>query len=298
MNAEKAFYRALYAKSESSARDGQIKAAMSNVDIALARFAQGRAMALDTLTANVTLARARAESERARYNYLSARLALAQVLDLPDYREIEVEGELVIPTAPGPSGGGMLPSITGINSAELRVAEAERTAAQTTVSLEGYRAYPILNAVGRWQTLGQSSSMIPDDFRWAMTSQIGLSANYPISNLWRGNPRMEEAKIRVREAELEIARIRHEDSARVEALLLAMQGMRAQVVAEEASVDQARKAVDITMILYKEGRASLLDVELAQSRVLDAELAEGRIKLQFMEAYAELKAIGDNNDER
>jgi outer membrane protein TolC len=83
----------------------------------------------------------------------------------------------------------------------------------------------------------------------------------------------------------------------VETLLLAMQGLRAQAAAEEASVDQARKAVDITMVLYKEGRASLLDVETAQSRVLDAQLARERIELQFLESYAEVKAIVENNPE-
>jgi outer membrane protein TolC len=57
MNAEKAFYRALYARSESRAREEQVKTALSNLDIALARFSKGRAMALDTLTANVTVAR-------------------------------------------------------------------------------------------------------------------------------------------------------------------------------------------------------------------------------------------------
>jgi outer membrane protein TolC len=298
MNAEKAFYRALYARSESSSREEQIKAAMSNLDVALARFSKGRAMALDTLTANVSVARARAEAERARYNYLAARLALAQILDLPNYRDLEVEGTLEVPTAPGPSGGDMVESAGTINSAELHVAEAERAAAESSVTLEGYRAYPTINAVGRWQALGESNSSIPSDMRFAMTSQVGLSAYYPIFNLWRGNAELEEAKIRVREADLEIARIRHEDSAHVESLLLAMQGLRAQIVAEEASVDEAGKAVDVTMILYKEGRASLLDVERAQSRVLDAALAGDRIKLEFMESYAELKALLDNNDER
>lgn len=290
MNAEKAFYRALYAKGEQRMREEQVRVAMSNLDITIARYKGGRAMALDTLTANVTVARARAEAERSRYNYLGMRLALAQTLNIPDYQNIDVQGDLEIPTAPGPSGGGMVAPYGSINSAQLQVAEAERALAQTNVALESYSAYPTLNAVGRWQALGQGNDMLPDDLRWAMTSQIGVNAFYPIYNLWRGNPRREDAELRVKEAELEIARIRHDDSARAETLLLAMQGMRAQIVAEEASVEQAVKAVDITMILYKEGRASLLDVENAQSRVLDAQLVADRIKLQFLESYAELKA--------
>jgi outer membrane protein TolC len=93
------------------------------------------------------------------------------------------------------------------------------------------------------------------------------------------------------EAQLELERVQQIDSMQMQSLLLAMEGARAQVLAQQAAVEQAGKAVDITMILYKEGRATLLDVENAQARVRDARLAGDRIKLQFLEAYAELKSL-------
>ncbi|MDB5035643.1 MAG: outer rane efflux protein [Chlorobi bacterium] len=291
MNVEKAFYRAVYMQSERGAREQQVKTAMANFDVAQARWKGGRAMALDTLTAGVTVARARADAERANYDYLGSLLLLARTLNIPDYQNLNVVGSLDIPTSPGPSGGDLTASIGRLNSAQLKLAQAERAAAQTNVGLETYRAYPTLDAVGRVQGLGQSNSVLPDDAKFAMTSQIGLSALYPISNLWRGNPKQEDAELRVQEADLEIARIHQNDSVQLESILLQMRGAKAQIVAEEASLDQARKAVEITMILYKEGRAGIIDVENAQSRVLDAQMTGDRLRLQFLEAYAELKAV-------
>jgi multidrug efflux system outer membrane protein len=248
-------------------------------------------MPLDTLTATASLARARAESERAHYNYLGERLVLAQMLDLPRYDSLQMEGGLDIPLPPGPSGGAMINPDGRINSAEARAAEANRIAAETDVRYQGLTVLPTINAVASWNTNGQSSTVSPGDYRWAMTSQVGLSLYYPIFNFWRSDPKREEAQMRVREAELELERIRKGDSTQQQQILLAMQAARAQLRAEEASSESARKAVEIAQILYKEGRATLLDVETAQSRVVDAGLAEDRAKLQFLTAYADLKAI-------
>jgi outer membrane protein TolC len=294
MNAEKAFYHALYARSEKEAREEQVKTVLANLDLALARFRGGRAMALDTLTANVTVARAKADAQRAGFNYLGSLLTLARILNLPDYENLTVEGRLEIPSAPGPSGGDMVASIGRLNSAELRLAQTERAAAETYATAQSYAAYPRLDAVGRVRGLGQGDEWLPSDMKFAMTSQVGLSAFYPISDLWRGNPKKEEAELRVQEAQLEIDRIRQSDSTRLDAILLNMRAARAQLLAEQAGVEQAQRAAEITMVLYKEGRATLTDVEQAQSRVLDARLAEQQVSLQFLDAYAELKAvIGD-----
>ncbi len=291
MNAEKAFYRALYARDEKQTRDEQIAMALANLDVTLARWRGGRAMALDTLTAGVTAARAKTVAQRANFNYLGALLTLATVLDLPDYQNLAVAGKLEIPSAPGPSGGDMVESIDRLNSAQIRLAEAHRAAAETNVALESFSTYPTVDAVGRIQGLGQSDKILPEDPRFAMTSQIGISAFYPISQLWQGNPRREEAVLRVQEAALEIERIRREDSSQREAVLLHMRAARAQLLAEQAGVEQAQRAADITMILFKEGRSALIDVEQAQGRVLEARLAEQQMSLQFLEAYAELKAV-------
>ena len=295
MNTEKAFHRAVYARSERQVREEQIRTAMANLDLSLARFKQGRAMALDTITAGAGVARARADAERSRFAYERALLNLAQLLDLPDRRTLEVTGTLDVPTEPGPSGGDPMLAAGPGRSAAVMVAERERSAARASAELAGATAYPRIDAVGHWQALGQSNQAAPTDARWAMTSHVGVRAVWPISNLWRDDAQQQEAELRVREAELEIERLADADSAQLESLMLDMRGARALITAEHASVEQAEKAIGITMILYREGRATLVDVEVAQSRVLEAQLAEDRAKLQFLDAYAEFKAIVGND---
>jgi outer membrane protein TolC len=291
LNAERAFYRALYARTEQSEREEQISQAMSNLDLTLARFRGGRAMPLDTLTANATVARMRAAAERARYNYLGAKLTLARILDLPDYENLEVSGTLDLPLPPGPSGGAMIATEGGMNSPEARAAETRRAAAEADVRVQSLTSAPTINAVANVMTGGESNSINPADYRWAMTSQLGIILYYPIFNLWRSDPKREEAQMRVREAEIELEGIRKSDSAQRQQFLLDMQAARAELRAEEAALEQGKKAIEIAMILYKEGRASLPDLEAAQSRVTETRLAAERAKLEFMEVYAELKSI-------
>jgi|GEM_PF-1996147 len=291
---ERAFYRALYSRAARDTRDSQIGRAQENLAFTLSRFRQGRSLALDTLTATASLARSRADAERARYDYLGSLFQLAQLLDINDYRNLEVTGELTVPAAPGPTGGDL--STGRVNGAEARVAEAERGAAAVAADVEGRDFYPTIDAVGRWQALGQSADMLPTDWSAAMVSFVGVTASLPISNLWRGDARVEEARARVAEAELRILKLRREDSIEVETLLLSMQGARAQISAEEATVTEARRAVQITLVLYREGRATWLDVETAQSRLLEAELAVKRATLEFLMNYADLKALAGPDD--
>jgi outer membrane protein TolC len=248
-------------------------------------------MPLDTLTAAAALSRARSEAETSHYQYLAAKLALARLLDLPDYQNLEVSGALDLPSPPGPSGGEMINPEGRINSIEAGVAEARRVAAEAEIDVHESTARPSLNAVANASVLGQSDDVNPAEYKWAMTSQVGLTFYYPLFNAWKNDPLVEEARLRVEEVKLEIERIRKRDSAQVEDLMLALQGARARIHAEEASLEQARKALEIAKILYNEGRATQLEVESAQSRLADIQLAIERIKLEFLESYAELKAL-------
>jgi outer membrane protein TolC len=291
MNAEKAFYRALYARTDEQTRGQQIQEAMKNLDITIARWKGGRVMPLDTLTAAAALSRARSEAETSRYQYLAAKLALARLLDIPDYQNLDVSGTLNLPLPPGPSGGEMINPQGRISSIEAGVAEARRVAVEAEIDVHESTARPSLNAVANASVLGQSDDINPAEYKWAMTSQVGLTFYYPLFNGWKNDPLVEDARLRMEEVKLEIERIRKRDSAQVEDLLLALQGARARIRAEEASLEQARKALEIAKILYNEGRATQLEVESAQSRLADVQLAIERIKLEFLESYAELKAL-------
>lgn len=288
---ERSFYRALFARSERDTRQAQIKQSTANLDFTLARFRQGRALPLDTVTAAATLARARADARRADFDYQRTLMRLARQIGVKDYQNLELKGDLEIPSFPGPSGGDMTLIPGRLNSAEIRLAQTRLAAAHVALEAEERITAPTVDLVGRARTLGQSPDPLPDQWRWAMTSFIGLSASYNFAELWRGDPRRQVSEIRVRENELQIADILRQDSIAVETLLFTMQSARAQLEAEEATIGQAGKAIEITMILYREGRATWLDVETAQNRLLDAQLAAERVKLQFLDTYVELKAI-------
>lgn len=299
MNATKAFYRSLYARSEQITREAQIETAAKNLQIVLARYREGRATPLDTLTAATTVVRAQAQAERAGYNERTARLTLANVLEISNYETIEVKGTLQIPAPPGPSGGDTpvmaTPETTGRTGSLITPAQelavARRVAAQAERDAERAGLYPTVNAVGKVQATGQDNTLDPADAKWAVWSQAGLTASYTLSNIWRNDPKREEAELKVKEAELELLRIRQDDSVQVDQLLLRLRGARALAAAETATVTQSQKSVEIATILYKEGRATLLELESAQSKLLDARLAAERAALEYFENYAELQAL-------
>ncbi len=291
-NVERLFYRALYARYEKKTREDQINQAVTNLEFTLARFRQGRALPLDTVTAATTLARARASASRAGLSYQAALIQLARRIGIRDVNNLELDGSLDLPSAPGPSGGDMtvVPGI--LNSAELQLAQQRLAASRVAVDAEQRSIGPTIDLVGRARARGESADYTPDQWAWGMTSFVGFVARLNLTELWRGDPVREGAELRVRENQLSIDDIRREDSIAVETLLFEMQAARTQIEAEEATVEQSTRAIEITTILYREGRATWLDVETAQNRLLETELALERLKLRFLESYAELKAIG------
>lgn len=290
-NVERLFYQALYARFEKKTREDQIRQAITNLDFTLARFRQGRALPLDTVTAAATLSRARADARRAGLAYQAVLLQLARRIGVNDAQSLELDGSLEIPTAPGPSGGDMTVAPGLLNSAELRLARQRLEASRVALDAEERNVAPTIDLVGRVRGEGQSADYAPDQWAWGMTSFAGVLARLDLSELWRGDSRREAARIRIRENQLVIDHIRREDSIAIETLLFDMQAARAQIEAEEATREQSIKAIEITTILYREGRATWLDVETAQNRLLETELALERLKLRFLESYAELKAI-------
>lgn len=290
-NVERLFYRVLFARIEKKTREDLIKQGVANLDFTLARFRQGRALPLDTVTAAAALARAKADAHRAALGYQAALLQLARRIGIADAQTIELDGSLEIPTAPGPSGGDMTITPGFPGSARLRLAEKRLEASGIALESEERITAPTIDLVGNVRGAAQGDGYVPDQWAWGMTSFVGLVAGMSISQVWRGDPRREAARIRIRENQLAILEIKHEDSIAVETVLFDMQAVRAQIDAEEATLEQSRKAIEITTILYREGRATWLDVETAQNRLLETELVLERLKLRFLEDYAELKAI-------
>jgi len=288
---ERSFYGALYARLERNARDAQISRALANLEFTLARYRQGRALPLDTVTAFTSLTRARADAQRAANKFKAALLRLARTIGIADFESVDLKGELEIPGLPGPSGGALTASIGSLNSAEVKRAQSSLATARASRDAEDVVSAPSVDLVGRANTGGQSPNHLPDRWAWASTASVGVQATYEFSELWRGTPGRRDADLAVREQELALASILHDDSLAVETLLLFMESSRLQLQAEEATIVQATNAIETTLILYREGRATWLDVETAQTRLLDAQLAAERVKLEFLEAYADLKAI-------
>lgn len=296
MTVRKAYYRALFAHSENQMRTAQTVSSDVNLQIVRARFREGRATPLDTLTANTTMVRSRAQAQRADFAERTAKLMLTQILDLPNNDSLQLQGSLDLPTPPGPSDG--IDATSGMSYARLRtaaesIAQHQRTNASVAVDADKAYLYPSLQAFGRTQLIGQSNSFDPDKARWVVVSQLGINAAYVLSNLWTTSARREESELKLREAELELQSVRRNDSIQLDQLLLRIQAARVLVSSEQASVDQSKKAVEIASILYKEGRTTLFELENTQSKLLDAQIAERRASLEFYDSVAELQALTD-----
>ncbi len=234
-------------------------------DNAKVRVQAGAAPKLDALRAEIDLAQSEQDLERTRLAYESARSSLATLLGrAPDF-EVPPTGQLPPPAEPPPSEE-TLPQ--AVERSDVQAARVQQDLAESARrgALGSY--LPTLSFSARYQIANvEGFAGRPDT--WALT----LGANW---TLWDGGVReaqLREARAALVEAETGVraARLRAEDELR--RAYLEVQSARANQAKALRQVELARESLQLARTAWEAGAGTSLDVSLATSALLGAELS-------------------------
>lgn len=269
-----------------------VEAAQHRVDFARENLADARgrvaaqlASSNDVTRAELEAATAERELRRAQGDLDASRLALGWLL------ATEVSGPLAQPdallgAAVSPAGDPAV-LVTEAQSRRLDLAASQNRvqAARAFAREPLQRWWPTFNLTGQTRYTSEEG-ISGQNTDWS----VGVNA---VWLLWDGGERSADRSERL--AQAEVSELRRQQEARSVALqvrtaLSALERARGTVAQAEAAVVAARRNVEETRTLYKQGLARALEVSDASAGLFDAEVALARERYGLALAMLDLRA--------
>jgi outer membrane protein TolC len=259
--------------------------ARENLADARGRVAAQLASSNDATRAELELATAERELRRAEGDLDAARLALGWLL-ATDVSGPLAQPEALLGAAASPAGDPAV-LVTEAQSRRLDLAASQHRvqAARAFAREPLQRWWPTFNLTGQTR-YSSEEGFTGKNTDWS----VSVNA---VWQLWDGGERSAERSERL--AQAEVSELRRQQEARSVALqvrtaLSALERARGTVAQAEAAVVAARRNVEETRTLYKQGLARALEVSDASARLFEAEVALARERYGLALAMLDLRA--------
>lgn len=250
---------------------------------ARAGYDQGTVSRFDLLRAEVELANREVPLLQARNARRQAELALLRLCGLPADAAPVLTDALALVGIPAeaaadPAVIDRLVRTMRERSPELHALRHRVAAARQAVCLARAARGPVLQAHGRYGLQAEwDNDIAPAAEERATSAGAGLSLAIPIFDGWRTRAGIRDAAARLRQAELELARLDGDRELAVRQAGLQLASALSALSGRRESVDLAAEAYRLAEVRLQEGLATALDR-------LDAELALTRARVQLAES--------------
>jgi outer membrane protein TolC len=208
---------------------------------------------------------------------------------------------------------GSMEEVTGRakqKNADLQAAAAANDEAKLSVNVARYAYLPSLGldffyGIDANQFAATSSGAVPEsgrstlpDYLITNRQNLGYAAqatlNIPVWNWGAIHSKVKQAELRAKQTELDLSLARKQTDAAVLSAYQEAQTALAQVASLKESVDLAEESLRLTLLRYKAGEATTLEVVDAQSAAILARNANADGLFRYRAAYAAVQQLTGN----
>lgn len=304
LQVRRAYYRALLAIELEAIAIASLAQAQSFLQQEQQRLGAGYASDLDVLRAEVSFANLNPQLVDARNAAQLALLDLKRLVNIPLETAVQLTSTLQPP--PATSGEQALTRDELLNRrASVRAAERQVAAREADVRIARSQYFPALSfqmSYGRqaFPTDALNFSGVQWEPDW--TASIGVQV--PLFTGFRRGAEVTQARMRLREAQLQLAQLQESVQLEYEQALGERERARATIDARGRTVDQAQRVYDLTILRYGQGQATQLEISDSRLDLLQARtnLAEALTDFYFadaavLRATSEARAPAEDIDE-
>lgn len=250
-----AYIRTVRADAALSARIADSTLASELVGIANDQLTAGVGVALDVTRARSQLAASRAQLIVARNERDRARLELHRAIGIDASVEIILADSLMaLPVdVPAPSAEDATRIALG-RRADIRAADAQKAAAERTVTATKLERLPTLGVFGDQGALGTSAGHLLNTYTW------GLQVSVPIFDGFRRAGRVQEQRAQVHEADARRRDFAAQAAIDVRAALFDLASARELLAAAEERLSLAQQELEQARERFKAGVSGNADV--------------------------------------
>jgi outer membrane protein TolC len=266
-NTTKAFYRVMLAKELVEVNRQGLEVVKANLDNVRSLYDHGSAAEYDLLRAEVQYANTEPLLITAQNNLELSMNSLKALLSVPLEQNLELEGAFQFEELPSVViENARLNAVT--RNPELAQIALQESLATQNVAVTRADFFPALSLIGSygWQT--QDNTYKVHDYKWANTFALGLHLSYTLFDGMATQSRVAQANSD--RTKLHYLRLKAEEGLRIQirSVESQMEEARQRIEAQQKSLSQAEKALQISQTRYKSGigtQLELLDTQVAMT---------------------------------
>jgi len=289
-NVNQAYYYALFAKSAKEVSEEAFQSAMENLDQVQKFFDSGKASRLDLLRAEVQVANLRPSVISAENSLEMAFSRLNVILGFDEEESIVLADKLEY--KPSEFQGMTLKELLNIaaaNRPELQILDHQEKIANKQVSMSQGAYLPMLTLGSSYQYMGMRNDLdfTDDDFNKSFNTTLTLSL--PLFNGFKRNSKVQQAKIQKNEMVFQKNSAQDGIRLEVEQSYFDLKEAEQKVETQQKTIEQAKEALRLATLMYKEGAATQLDVLNSNLSLKTARMNYQQSLLEFNNAISKLK---------
>jgi len=280
-----AYFQVLVAQAALQVAQQNVAQAEETLRIAQARVRAGTSPRFDEIQAEVNLANARQGLVRARNGVAVATQGLAAVLALP--LDVPLRPQETMEVVPVTTPLADLVARSLRERPELAEHRARVEAAEAALALARAGGRPVVGLSGGLSLDGIGTGGV------ALGWSIGLAATFPLFDGGVTAAKIREAELRLEQLKVVQAQLRQSIELQVRQGMLNLGAAAEEVATAGAAIEQAREALRIAQVRFREGVGTNLEVISAQAALAQAEGARVQALFSYNTARAQLeRAVG------
>lgn len=283
------YYGALAAQEFARIAKVTLENTQKNFDNVDALFKEGLVAEYDQIRASVMVENVRPQLTQANAGYANAKAALMTYLAMDIDQEdvsLSIDG-LQDPT--GVPNEADAAKLALENNFDVQALELQLQVLDEIVTVNRSTYYPTLTLLGNWQNNGQSNEF--SNWLNASTSFVGVRFDFNIFNGTRTIAQVQQAKVDYLTAEQQLQNLKNLVRLQVRTVVNEIVSALERIQAQQSTVDQALRGVEIARLRYSEGTGNLLEVNDAETALARAQVNRLQALLDYHTNRAEYDRV-------
>lgn len=290
LSVKKAFYGVLLSQKLLEIVKSSLQNAEENLANVKALHAQGLTSDYDALQVEVMVENIRPKVLELENVLQSAKDGFKIVLGLDQKLEIDVVGKISFEETEIPELSQAL-ALSMDKNFDLKSLETKRNIDEEMIAIERSDYWPTIAAFGSFTYAGSADDW---NFNTYNSTTVGLSFSMNLFKGGRVANKVEQAEIAVRQTDSKISLTKDYISSQVKNKLLEIERQKSQINALTRNEELAKKAYDISVVRYKEGEGTQLEIKNADMELTTAKTNKLRAVHDYIIAVAELDELLGN----
>jgi len=294
LDVQKAFYGVLLAKAVRDITDSSFTNAQENFDNVKALYDQGMVSEFDKLQAEVQVENIRPVLLRMENVLKSAKDGFKITLGIPQDSDVDVSGDIVLEPLDVSNESELIQEAIE-NNYNIKSLDLKKQVDEAFIQLDVAGYWPTLAGFANYTYAGSSDAWNYQNYSY---STIGLNLSI---NLWEGNRtknKVEQSTITFKQTEEQLLQLKDYTTLEVKSKVQELLRVKSLVEVQERTVRVAERAYEISVVRYKEGDGSQLEMRNADQELRNARLNRVQAIYSYLVTKYELdQLLGRTNPE-